>query len=94
MAKTRTSKILPTSEQIIKLLKKGKSIGEIVKLGYSESTIKYYRRKLFHKRSYNRFVKKVAGYNKNRNERLEAERAKRREYARLYRLKKKAEAVQ
>lgn len=66
MAKTRTSKILPTSEQIIKLLQEGKSIGEIVNLGYSEGTVKYYRRKLFNPESYERFVKKVAGYNKAR----------------------------
>ena len=66
MAKTRNSKILPTSTEIIQHLKKGKSIGAIVKLGYAESTVKYYRRKLFNPESYERFVSKIAGYNKAR----------------------------
>lgn len=64
MAKTRNSKISPTSQQIIKYLRKGKSVGSLVKMGYAESTIKYYRRKLFNPESYERFIGKISQYNK------------------------------
>lgn len=67
MAKTRNSKIKPTSRQIIIFLTENKlSIGQIVKLGYAESTVKYYRRKLFNPESYERFIKMVSEYNKAR----------------------------
>lgn len=64
MAKTRNSKIKPTSEKIIKHLKNKKSIKQIIKMGYPESTVKYYRRKLFNKEGYERFIKKIAEYNR------------------------------
>jgi hypothetical protein len=68
MAKHRNSKIKPTSQQIIIFLTKNKmSIGEIVKLGYAESTVKYYRRKLFNPESYERFIKTIGEYNKARS---------------------------
>lgn len=67
MAKTRNSKIKPTSRQIIIFLTENKlSTGQIVKLGYSKSTVKYYRRKLFNPESYDRFIKLIGGYNKQR----------------------------
>lgn len=66
MAKTRNAKILPSSEQIIEHLNKGKSVGQLVKMGFAESTVKYYRRKLFNPESYERFVSKIAQYNKSK----------------------------
>lgn len=68
MAKNRDSKIKPTSKRIIVHLRNGKSVGDIVRLGYSESTVKYYRRKLFNPESYNRFIGLVVGYNRNKKE--------------------------
>jgi len=66
MAKTRDSKIKKSSRKIIQHLNNGKSVGDIVRLGYPESTVKYYRRKLFNPESYERFVKTIAGYNRAR----------------------------
>lgn len=61
-------KIKPTSKRIVRHLENGKSIGDIVRLGYSKSTVKYYRRKLFNPESYERFIKLVAGYNKSKKQ--------------------------
>lgn len=65
MARHRNSKIKPTSVEIVKLLKRKKSVAKIVAMGYPESTVKYYNRKLFYQESYNRFVKMIGKYNKN-----------------------------
>lgn len=68
MAKNRNSKIKQSSREIISFLTHDKlSIGQIVKMGYAESTVKYYRRKLFNPKSYEKFVKTIGEYNKNRS---------------------------
>lgn len=67
MAKNRNSKIKQSSQEIIEQLKKGNTVSEVIAMGYPTSTVKYYRRKIFFKRSYNRFVKKIAEYNRIRN---------------------------
>jgi hypothetical protein len=53
------------SEDIIALLKTGKKQVELFNLGYPESTVRYYYRKLFKPSKHKRFVKQVSKYNKN-----------------------------
>lgn len=65
MVRTRNSKIKDTSQQIIQYLDpKPKTVAEIVALGYSRSTVKYYQKKLFNEKAYNRAIKKIQKLNK------------------------------
>ena len=54
--------IKATSKEIIKLLQQGKSQRSIALMGYPESTITYYYRKLFKPTRFKRFVKQVRRY--------------------------------
>lgn len=65
MAKHRNSKIKQSSEIIIALLKNGKTVAQIVAMGYPRGTVKYYNRKLFYPESYERHIKQIAKYNKD-----------------------------
>ncbi len=43
---------------------KPKTVAEIVALGYSRSTVKYYQKKLFNEDAYNKVIKKIQVLNK------------------------------
>lgn len=54
--------IKKSSQEIIKLLEQGRSQRSIALMGYPESTVTYYYRKLYKPKRLKRFIKQVRKY--------------------------------
>lgn len=59
-------KISAVSQKIIRHLKKGTSSRKLERMGFSPSTIRYNRYKLFNPTQYRKTLEKIAQYNRNR----------------------------
>lgn len=66
MARTQDGDISDSSKQIIEFLHKKYTTGQLVKLGYSESTVRYYKRKLFNPEKYQKVLKKARVNNRKK----------------------------
>lgn len=60
-------KISKTSKKIVDLLKKGTSSRKIESMGFSRSTIRYYRYKLFNAPKHLEVLRKISEYNRARH---------------------------
>ncbi len=65
--KTQESRLSKKSYAIVGLLSLGRKVSEIQKMGYPKSTIIYHKRKLFEREKYEKYLLRVAKYNKPKN---------------------------
>lgn len=62
--KTRESQLNPKTQEIVKLLHVHTRVADIVRKGYSKSTVLYHKRKLFHPDKYERYLSRQVKYKK------------------------------